>query len=91
MHWRYLPWTAVTAAWLLAGPGCHSGKPPRPATVPAEAVVTLDGQPVEGAQVTFWPEDAAQQPASGKTGPHGTCRLSTYGSMDGASAGWTQP
>jgi hypothetical protein len=44
-----------------------------------EGVVTLDGQPVEGASVSFAPQDDTGKPASGATDAQGRFKLSTAG------------
>jgi hypothetical protein len=58
-------------------------------TVPSSGRVTLDGQPLAGATVTFHPADGKKTSprASGLTGDDGTFVLSTYGKADGAPIG----
>lgn len=71
----------ILAVMLLAGAsGCGGG------LVPVTGVVTLDGQPVEGAMVLFVPEDNRGRPAQGVTAGDGSFTLST-GMEPGAAAG----
>lgn len=51
-----------------------------------EGIVTLDGEPVEGATVTFIPDGSGLQ-ASGRTGSDGVFRLSTRTTGDGVAHG----
>jgi predicted small lipoprotein YifL len=60
--------------------------PTNPATVPVSGVVTYQGEPVVGAQVSFMAEGAARA-ASGQTDAQGKFQLSTYGTNDGAVVG----
>lgn len=58
--------------------GCDST--PRLETVPVSGVVTLDGEPVEGATVTFRPVNPEQGiAASGKTDKDGVYKLTAVG------------
>jgi hypothetical protein len=61
--------------------GCQG----RPSKV--EGIVTLDGKPVEGATVTFFPVDGSGRPASAVTGSDGVFRLTTFNTGDGALPG----
>lgn len=56
---------------------------------PVSGTVTLDGEPVEGAQVIFQPEDAAQQAlmAIAETDASGRFKLATVQADEGAVAG----
>src|SRR5262245_2780973 len=54
-------WLAITA-FALSGCGSDGGNLPK--TVPASGVVTLDGKPVDGAQVVLVP------PVEGQTGAY---------------------
>jgi hypothetical protein len=69
---------------LMAGSGCggSGGKP-----VKTEGLVTLDGQPVAGATVTFHPEAEQGHVATGLTGADGVFQLQTYAEADGALPG----
>jgi hypothetical protein len=62
---------------LLAG--CNSS-----GTLPVTGKVTKGGQPVSGALVTFVPQGADGQPASGTTDDSGTYKLTTFVHGDGA-------
>lgn len=64
--------------------GCGESNPP---TEKVTGTVTLDGTPVEGATVTFVPDDPAIRPATGKTGADGTYTLTSFVAGDGAMAG----
>lgn len=66
---------------LLAGCGYR-----RPALLPTEAIVTLDGTPVAGASVMLVP-NAAGRPAVGTSDAAGILMFSTYGSRDGVPPG----
>ncbi len=73
----------LALAMMAAVSGCGgSGN-----TVKVQGKVTLDGAPLEGAGVTFIPEDPKIQVASGVTGSDGTFRLTTYNFGDGALPG----
>jgi len=65
--------------------GCNSG-PERPPTVPAEGVVTLDGQPVSEAAVIFI-ADVGSYNASGITDKNGTFKLKAFEEKAGAVPG----
>lgn len=67
---------------LLVAGGCGSGN----TTIPVEGVVTLDGQPLEGAAVNFVP-DPKGRPAHGETDAAGKFQLSTFAPGDGAIPG----
>src|SRR5215470_12572106 len=77
----------ITLACLLVSAavvaGCGRAK-----AVKTTGVVTLDGQPVDGAEVKFIPVDAAKgMLASGVTGSDGKFRLTTTNPNDGAIPG----
>jgi hypothetical protein len=67
---------------VLTFSGC-SGK----SAVKTAGIVTLDGQPLEGVEVTFHPEDEKGKVATGETGSDGRFRLSTRNPFDGALPG----
>lgn len=71
----------LVAASLLAGCGGSSG--PELATV--EGTVTMDGKPLQDAQVTFRPEQGA--PSFGRTDENGYYTLSFTRSREGAEIG----
>jgi hypothetical protein len=70
--------------------GCGEAAKPWEIVVPASGQVTLDGKPVEGAQITFVPT-ATDFPEtvrpSATTLAGGNYTLGTFGSQDGAPAG----
>jgi len=70
--WRRLLFvTSLTA--VVAGCPAASG----PQVHYVEGVVTLDGQPVEGANVSFSPVDKNGKGATGMTGANGVFKLTT--------------
>lgn len=68
-------------ALLVAAMGCGKGR------IAVKGIVTLDGVPVEGALVVFFPEGGKGRPATATTGPDGTFRLGTQSDGDGAIPG----
>jgi hypothetical protein len=77
-----LGWRTLAAVLLLAGLGCGGSKK----LVPVNGVLTLDGRPVENANVTFLPEGEGQS-AFGTTGKDGSFQLTTQKPNDGAMPG----
>ena len=73
----------LTAAFSLLL-GCSGNKGPQ--TAPVMGKVTLNGQPLEGANVTFI-ADGAPRAAIGTTDAQGVYRLTTFKSNDGAVLG----
>jgi hypothetical protein len=71
----------VLAGLLMAAAGCGSGQ----GTVPVDGIVTLDGQPLEGAAVSFAP--AKGRPATAQTDAAGKFKLTTFAAGDGAMPG----
>ncbi|QDV20992.1 hypothetical protein Pan153_56740 [Gimesia panareensis] len=69
---------------LLLLAGCGSGVD-RPSTVQVEGTVTFDNQPLEGASISFIPQDG--RPASGFTDAGGHFVLKTFEPGDGAIPG----
>ncbi|HOM17966.1 MAG TPA: hypothetical protein PLQ00_11595 [Thermoguttaceae bacterium] len=98
--WRLESWVVwgVILAVVAGLEGCGSG---RPKTIPVTGVVTLDGKPIEGANVTFYPDtgesagagsqqkkaDATVRPATGTTDKDGKFTLKTFEPGDGALPG----
>ncbi len=66
---------------LLMGCGGES----KPSTVPVTGLVTLNGEPVAEASVTFYPQEGRS--ASGVTDSSGIFTLTTFEAGDGAIAG----
>ena len=60
--------------------------PSRPALLPAEGVVTLDGKPLAEASVIFQPT-AGGRPAAGVTDADGRFKVGTFKPRDGALPG----
>lgn len=79
---RFFPVLIATAALV----GCTGGDADRVAVYPVSGVVTMDGDPVAGATVTFSPK-AGQPTAVGRTDAQGKYQLTTYESGDGAAPG----
>jgi hypothetical protein len=69
---------------MLLGTGCGDY---RSKLVPVEGVITLDGQPLERATVSFIPQKGKGPSASGLSGSDGSFRLTTYSTGDGALPG----
>lgn len=77
-------WGGILAASVaLAGLGCGGKDQP----VKVEGVVTLDGEPVPGAIVSFLPDDKGGRFAEATTAKDGSFRLRTYTEGDGALPG----
>ena len=73
----------VTAALTLSLSGC--GGEDVPETAEVSGVVLYKGQPVENAEINFYPKDG--HPATARTGPDGRFVLTTYNANDGAVPG----
>ena len=65
--------------------GC-SGQEEGPRTVPAKGVITLDGEPVNGAAIVFVTTDGSY-PASGQSDEDGRFSLNSFEYKDGAVPG----
>jgi len=74
---------SIIGITLLALCGCG---PSGPATAPTRGVVTVDGMPLDGGQVMFWPVDGGR-PAGSKIAADGTYVLQTFEAGDGAVLG----
>jgi hypothetical protein len=66
----------------LTAPGCS-----KEGLVKVRGVVTLDGEPLVGAIVTFLPEGDGGRMAHGQTGAGGVFQLTTFKPQDGAMPG----
>jgi hypothetical protein len=77
-------WAGLAVLFLVPA-GCSSRYTP----VPVSGIVTLDGQPLDKASVTFYLVGGGKEgrPASGGTDSTGTFHLSTMGNQDGAIPG----
>ncbi len=79
---------ALILGFVLAG--CSSDKPagdtPRAKVYKVKGKITMAGNPVADAAVTFSPK-GEQPAATGRTGADGTYTLRTYDEGDGAAAG----
>ncbi|MEW4530989.1 MAG: carboxypeptidase-like regulatory domain-containing protein [Maioricimonas sp. JB045] len=75
--------TCVTAI------GCTGGEPAddRPDRTPVSGVVTYNGEPVEGALVTFTPSELTGSGANGRTDADGRFEMGTYEASDGVRPG----
>jgi hypothetical protein len=73
----------VAACLILAGLGCGG----KDRLVKLEGMVTLDGEPVQGAIVSFLPDERGGRFAVGTTVKDGSFRLTTYTKDDGALPG----
>jgi len=71
---------------LMAVVGCSKGSH-LPKTVPASGVVTLDGKPVDGAQVILVPDGGGVTGAYGATDAYGRFSVRAYEEKDGAIPG----
>jgi hypothetical protein len=67
--------------------GCGSPGANLPKTVPATGVVTLDGKPVDGAQVVIVPAGDGKNGANAVTNASGHFSLRAYPEKDGAIPG----
>jgi len=72
---------------LLAAGGCGPDTGHLPKTVPATGIVTLDGKPVDGAQVILVPEKEGTTGAFGATDANGKFSLRAFDEKEGAIPG----
>jgi hypothetical protein len=79
-------WTLITAATAMSYSGCGSDDGNLPRTVPASGVVTLDGKPVDGAQVILIAEGSGTS-AYGSTDSQGRFSLRISDKKSGAVPG----
>ncbi|MCI0359877.1 MAG: carboxypeptidase-like regulatory domain-containing protein [Planctomycetaceae bacterium] len=77
----------VTGIGLLICTGCGSDTGHLPKTVPAKGIVTLDGKPVEGAQVVLVAEAQSAHGAFGASDASGRFSLRAFEEKDGAVPG----
>ena len=76
----------LSLAGLALVVGCSKGSN-LPKTVPASGVVTLDGKPVEGAQIVLIPDGEGATGAYGTSDAGGRFALRAYEEKDGAIPG----
>jgi hypothetical protein len=76
-------YVVLTACLVLAQCGCGG----KDRLVKLEGMVTLDNEPVEGAIVSFLPDESGGRFAHGITAKDGSFRLTTYKQDDGALPG----
>lgn len=78
----------IPFAFLIAcvSSGCAKNGAKVEGVVPASGVVTMQGTPVDGASVTFYPEGTGQA-AAGTTDAQGKFQLTTLNANDGAKPG----
>ena len=84
---RIMFWPLITAAIAMSSNGCSSDDANLPKTVPASGVVTLDGQPVDGAQVILIAEGSATMGAYASTDSQGQFSLRISDKKSGAVPG----
>jgi hypothetical protein len=76
-------WGTLVAVLAVTGSGCGGA-----GLTKVQGIVTLDGKPVENAQVSFIPaQGGAGKHAFGRTGPDGSFQLTTTAPNDGAMPG----
>jgi hypothetical protein len=73
-------------ACLVTFNGCGGKDEDLPRTYPVSGLVTYKGQPIDEAQVTFYPQGPGN-PGTGRTEPNGRFVLTTYDALDGAVPG----
>ncbi len=66
--------------------GC-GGSGNGPETVDAEGILTLDGQPIDGAVISCIPQKAPRHPARGASDKNGRFALTAFEGQDGAVPG----
>ncbi|TVS12186.1 MAG: carboxypeptidase regulatory-like domain-containing protein [Planctomycetaceae bacterium] len=78
----------LAAGLLIGWTGCGSRTDPdRPRTVPASVTVLYLGQPVQGATVTFHPDDSQQRGSTARTDASGRADMWTFDPGDGVMPG----
>ncbi|NMC21707.1 MAG: carboxypeptidase regulatory-like domain-containing protein [Thermogutta sp.] len=93
-HWREpAAWLAgIALVGIVLGGACNRGAS-KPKTYPVTGTVTMNGQPVVGATVTFTPKEppapgqAGPQAAGGVTDEQGRYQIGTFAKGDGALPG----
>lgn len=67
--------------------GCGGTEDNLPQRTAVSGVVTFDGEPVEGATITFRPVEENGQTANGRTGEEGYFQMGTFEGTDGVVPG----
>lgn len=75
----------MTILVVAATAACGCGAGDKPRTAPVVGTVTLNGEALVGAIVTFWPTEGKTNPSAGVTDKSGGYRL--RGAYDGATPG----
>jgi hypothetical protein len=78
---------SVVATGLASCPGCGKPEAEVPKTYPVSIKIAHGGQPVEGASVTFVPQEQSGRGASGVTDANGVAKMGLPGLADGAVPG----
>lgn len=84
---RFTSFVLVATLTVVFAVGCGSPGANLPKTVPAAGVVTLDGKPVDGAQVVIVPAGEGKNGANAVTDANGKFSLRAYPEKDGAIPG----
>src|SRR5437773_10598515 len=84
MRWGKPVLIGMALAITLSAGGC-GGSGPRPVQVKGR--VTLDGQPLPGGTVTFFPDDVGGHQATAVRDSDGSCSLTSISTADGARQG----
>ena len=79
-------WLLMLSAAAVCGCGGSEGSKPPVDVYPVQGTVTHNGQPVVGADITFFNAEASRS-AFGRTNDRGEYQLTTFSSNDGAVAG----
>ncbi|WP_417381247.1 carboxypeptidase-like regulatory domain-containing protein [Gimesia sp.] len=67
--------------------GCGSTEDKRPQRTAVSGIVTFDGEPIEGASITFRPVEESGQTANGRSNEEGQFQMGTFEGTDGVVAG----
>ena len=82
---RFASFLATLTGIVLLG-GCSGGSEPPAPVYPVSGVVTYNGKPLVGADITFANAEAGRS-SFGRTNDKGEYQLTTFSSNDGAVAG----
>lgn len=67
--------------------GCGGTEDKRPQRTAVSGIVTFDGEPIEGASITFRPVEESGQTANGRSNEEGQFQMGTFEGTDGVVAG----